>query len=52
MFVCVSVKGGKGGAYLKNRNQTINVNVGMIGHASSEDERILGGPGHVSQETF
>ena len=48
--MCVSVKGGKGGAYLKNRNQIINV--GMIGHASSEDERVLGGPGHVSQETF
>ena len=35
-----------GGAYLKNRNQIINV--GMIGRASSEDRRAFGGPGACS----
>ena len=32
-----------GGAYLKNGVQIINV--GMLGHASAEDTRLLGGPG-------
>ena len=30
-------------AYLKNRDRTINV--GMIGRVSSEDRRVMGGPG-------
>ena len=34
---------GGGGAYLKNRDQIISV--GMIGHASSKDTRVLGGSG-------
>ena len=36
-----------GAAYLKNRNQ-IN-NVGMIGHSSAEEIKLLGGPGHAPQ---
>ena len=36
-----------GAAYLKNRNQ-IN-NVGMIGHSSAEDIKLLGGSGHAPQ---
>ena len=36
--------GGEGvRAYLKNRDRTINV--GMIGRVSSEDRRVMGGPG-------
>ena len=37
MCVCVCVGGGGGGAYLKNRDQIINV--GLIRHASCEDTR-------------
>ena len=39
-----------GGAYLKNRDQIINV--GMIGHASTEDTMALGGRGHAFSEKF
>ena len=39
-----------GGAYLKNRDQIINV--GRIGHASSKDARLLGKSGHASPEIF
>ena len=35
--------GGGGRAYLKNRDQIINV--GMIGHESAEDTRLSGGSG-------
>ena len=47
MYDCRSVAGnfvgGGGGAYLKNRDQIINV--GMIGHESAEDIKFLGGSG-------
>ena len=46
---------GEGGgvcAYIKNQDQIVNV--GMIGHASSKDTRVLGerGPGHAPLEKF
>ena len=50
--MCVCVCGGGGGAYCKNRDHIINVEV--IGDASSEDLGVLGGGeggrGHASPE--
>ena len=43
--------GGGGRAYLKNRDQIINV--GMIGHESAEDTRLSGGiRGHAPPGKF
>ena len=47
----LSLGGGGGSAYLKNRDQIINP-VEMIDYSSSEDTRVLGGQGECFPETF